>query len=185
LAYFTKCSSLQRIAGDDSCQLVQRPSERYRLALTNKVADESSDIVYAEFLVNFTRAPFICIGAVKQRDDMELSSNDSCFGSNSDSYSINLYDGGLWGNGKCFCDRQGEGCVQPGDRIGVLVTLGEQGSVRFFKNGELFGPGFTTGERTLFGGTLGPVRGPLVIAVEMYDDSAKDVCLLSDASSYA
>ena len=40
--------------------------------------------------------------------------------------------------------------------MGVLVKAGAEGYVRFYRNGAAFGPGFR-----------GPVKAPLVLAVQM------------------
>ena len=44
-----------------------------------------------------------------------------------------------------------------GCRMGLLVKAGAEGYVRFYRNGAAFGPGFT-----------GPIKAPLVLAVQMY-----------------
>ena len=66
------------------------------------------------------------------------------------------------------------GALKVGDRVGVLVDLEEKegrqgGSIRFFVNGEQFGPGFESG-----------VTGPLVPGVRMWTAGQK-VTLLPDA----
>jgi len=66
---------------------------------------------------------------------------------------LNGEDGGLWGNGKFFSDQQGG--IAVGDRIGVLLDW-DAGSLRFYRNGQVYGPGFPSG-----------VTGPLVRTVEM------------------
>jgi hypothetical protein len=63
--------------------------------------------------------------------------------------------GGLWGNGKE--DDDGAGHFEQGDRVGVLLDLGD-GSLCFFKNGVQHGPGYAAGS----------VTGPVVAAVQMY-----------------
>ena len=83
--------------------------------------------------------------------------------------------GSLYGNGtngKEDYDAQGK--LNVGDRVGVLVDLdggegGYGGSVRFFVNGSEYGPGYKSG-----------VKGPVVLAVEIYDKGPV-VTLLHDA----
>ena len=62
--------------------------------------------------------------------------------------------GALWGNGKVKDD--GAGGFEQGDRVGVLLDLGD-GSLRFFRNGAQHGPGYAAGS----------VAGPVVAAVQM------------------
>jgi hypothetical protein len=64
-------------------------------------------------------------------------------------------DGCLFSNGKFSEDRAGS-CKQ-GDRVGVLLDL-DDGSLRFFKNGTLHGPGYAAGS----------VTGSVVAAVHTY-----------------
>jgi hypothetical protein len=63
--------------------------------------------------------------------------------------------GSLCGNGKYGED--GAGGFDQGDRVGVLLDLGD-GSLRFFRNGAQRGPGYAGGS----------VTGPVVVAVQMY-----------------
>jgi hypothetical protein len=67
---------------------------------------------------------------------------------------IGAYSGSLWGNGKCHDNKAGP--YKQGDRVGVLLDL-DNGSLRFFKNGEQHGPGYPAGS----------VTGPVVHAVQM------------------
>jgi hypothetical protein len=62
--------------------------------------------------------------------------------------------GSLCGNGKSDDDKAG--AYKQGDRVGVLVDL-DDGSLLFFKNGLLHGPGYPSGS----------VRGPVVHAMHM------------------
>jgi hypothetical protein len=88
-----------------------------------------------------------------------------------DGWFIRVYDGSLWGNGK-FNDN-GAGKYKQGDRVGVLLDLGN-GSLRFFKNGVQHGPGFRAGS----------VTGPMVSAVQMYYEDSS-VRLLPNAEAPA
>jgi hypothetical protein len=78
-------------------------------------------------------------------------------------------DGSLWGNGKLNDDAAGA-CKQ-GDRVGVLLDL-DDGSLRFFKNGEQHGPGYPAGS----------VTGPVVHAVQMCHED-ESVRLLPNAEA--
>jgi hypothetical protein len=70
--------------------------------------------------------------------------------------------GALWGNGKEEDDDAG--AFDQGDRVGLLLDLGD-GSLRFFKNGVQYGPGYAAGS----------VTGPVVAAVQLfkYNTSAR------------
>ena len=77
-----------------------------------------------------------------------LDPTESYFGRNcTDGWFIAALNGALWGNGKHHHDRAGG--VEQGDRVGVLLDLGD-GSLRFFQNGAQH------------------VTGPVVAAVQMY-----------------
>jgi hypothetical protein len=80
--------------------------------------------------------------------------------------------GGLSGNGKYYED-DAAGPYEQGDRVGVLLDL-DDGSLRFFKNGEQHGPGYPAGS----------VTGPVVHAVQMCYESTS-VRLLPDAEAPA
>jgi hypothetical protein len=67
--------------------------------------------------------------------------------------------GTLFGNGKCGDDRAGG--YEQGDRVGVLLDLGD-GSLRFFKNGVQHGQGYAAGS----------VTGPVVAAVQLFKYNA-------------
>ena len=60
------------------------------------------------------------------------------------------------------------GCFQQGDRIGVLIDL-DAGWLRFYRNGERFGPGFAAG-----------VTGPLVCCAELLSHG-QEVRLITDS----
>ena len=76
-------------------------------------------------------------------------------------------NGTLWGNGKQNDD--GAGRFEQGDRVGVLLDLGD-GSLRFFRNGVQHGSGYAAGS----------VTGPVVAAVQMYNTN-ESVRLLPNA----
>jgi hypothetical protein len=59
-----------------------------------------------------------------------------------DGWLIDASNGGLYGNGMCGDNEAG--AYHKGDRVGVLLNLNE-GSLRFFKNGVIHGPGFAAG----------------------------------------
>ena len=75
-------------------------------------------------------------------------------------------NGGLFGQGKS--DESPQGKLAVGDRVGVLLNL-DEGWLRFYVNGKVFGPGFPSG-----------VTGPVVIAVELHY-VGQQVLLLPDA----
>ena len=54
-----------------------------------------------------------------------------------DGWFMDAVDGALWGNGKENDDGVADGGFEQGDRVGVLLDLGD-GSFRFFKNGARF-----------------------------------------------
>jgi hypothetical protein len=72
-----------------------------------------------------------------------------------DGWLISAINGFLYGNGKQRDDYAG--AHKQGDRVGVLLDL-DNGSLRFFKNGEQHGPGYAAGS----------VTGPVVAAVQLY-----------------
>jgi hypothetical protein len=84
-----------------------------------------------------------------------------------DAWFMGCNSGSLYGNGKFNSDTAG-GCKQC-DRVGLLLDL-DDGSLRFFKNGKQYGPGYPAGS----------VTGPVVIAVNMHYAS-QSVQLLTDA----
>jgi hypothetical protein len=84
---------------------------------------------------------------------------------------IHAGEGGLYGNGKSHEDAAGS--YKQGDRVGMLLDL-DTGSLRFFKNGVQYGPGYPAGS----------VTGPVVAAVQLfYKDTS--VRLLPDAEAPA
>jgi hypothetical protein len=90
----------------------------------------------------------VFVGAVRPGLDHDKSHYDT-----NDAYYIGTGSGGLYGNGKQHDDKQGRFAV--GDRVGVLLDL-DAGWLRFYRNGERYGPGFTEG-----------VTGPLVRAAQL------------------
>jgi hypothetical protein len=84
-----------------------------------------------------------------------------------DGWFMDASGGTLWGNGKQNDDRAGS--FEQGDRVGVLLDLGD-GSLRFFRNGAQHGPGYTAGS----------VTGPVVAALQMYEPN-QSVRLLPNA----
>jgi hypothetical protein len=79
-----------------------------------------------------------------------------------DGWFIHAEEGTLYGNGKENDDEAGY--YEQGDRVGVLLNLGD-GSLRFFKNGAQHGPGYAAGS----------VTGPVVAAVQMFNDNDSDL----------
>jgi hypothetical protein len=103
--------------------------------------------------VELTRAGggILFIGAVRPGLD-----HDKDYCETNDAYFIDAYDGTLCGNGKDSTD--GQGAFEEGDRIGVLLDL-DAGWLRFYRNGERCGPGYTEG-----------VTGPLLRAAQIYNN---------------
>ena len=97
------------------------------------------------------------------RPDLDLETYH--YGTNNAWY-LHPYSGGLYGQGKSNESPQGKLAV--GDRVGVLLNL-DEGWLRFYVNGKVFGPGFPSG-----------VTGPVVIAVELIH-VGEQVLLLPDA----
>ena len=79
-----------------------------------------------------------------------------------DGWFMHAMFGTLFGNGKQNDDQAGR--YEQGDRVGVLLNLGD-GSLRFFKNGAQHGPGYGAGS----------VAGPVVAAVQMFNDNDSDL----------
>jgi hypothetical protein len=73
-----------------------------------------------------------------------------------DGWFMDAHDGALCGNGKYGDNAAGAYLYKQGDRVGVLLDLGN-GSLRFFKNGVQHGPGYAAGS----------VTGTVVAAVQM------------------
>jgi hypothetical protein len=86
-----------------------------------------------------------------------------------DGWFIYANNGALYGNGKLMDD--GAGGYKQGDRVGVLLDL-DNGSLRFFKNGVVHGPGYAAGS----------VTGPVVHAVQLWN-KAERVRLLPNAQA--
>ena len=74
-----------------------------------------------------------------------------------DGWFTHMEDGTLYGSSKYADDKAGP--YKKGDRVGVLLDL-NKGSLLFFKNGVQHGPGYAAGS----------VTGPVVAAVELYDE---------------
>jgi hypothetical protein len=79
-----------------------------------------------------------------------------CDRESTDGWFMAAFYGTLFGNGKEDDDRDRAGGCEQGDRVGVLLDLGD-GSLRFFKNGAQHGPGYAAGS----------VTGPVVAALQM------------------
>jgi hypothetical protein len=83
-----------------------------------------------------------------------------------DAWLMHACNGSLFGNGKQRSDQAG--AFKAGDRLGMLVDL-DKGSLLYFKNGELHGPGYDAGS----------VTGPVVLAVRIYSTSSSCKVLLN------
>lgn len=91
---------------------------------------------------------WVNVGAVRPGLDHDMSHSGSV-----DAYFMNAQTGGIFGDGLHNGAPQGQ--FNPGDRVGCLLDL-DAGSLRFFRNGQACGDGFTNG-----------VRGPLVRGVQL------------------
>jgi hypothetical protein len=105
------------------------------------------------------------IGVTRPNLDPNL---DYANADSTDGWFIWTYEGTLNGNGKQNDDRAGR--IIEGDRVGVLLDLNE-GSLRFFVNGVLHGPGYPAGS----------VTGPVVCAVSLYATESSVRLLPHDA----
>jgi hypothetical protein len=97
----------------------------------------------------------ICIGISRPNLD---PTGHYCGKDCTDGWFMHAYDAPHWCNGKYGDDAPLAGGITQGDRVGVLVDLGD-GSFRFFRNGAQHGPGYA----------VGSVAGPAVAAVQMYN----------------
>ena len=107
-------------------------------------------------------AGYVVVGAVRPGLD-----HDEDHAEGNDGYFISGYHGGLYGNGKCGADKQGE--FATGDRIGVLLDL-DAGWMRFYRNCKRCGPGYTEG-----------VTGPLLRAAQFGGDAGDKLTVLPGA----
>jgi hypothetical protein len=99
-------------------------------------------------ITNWPGGECLGIGAVRPGLDHDKDHSET-----DDAYFIDASDGTLCGNGKDSADEQG-GFAQ-GDCVGVLLDL-DAGWLRFYRNGERCGPGYTEG-----------VTGPLMRAAQL------------------
>ena len=109
-------------------------------------------LIVIYFAISYVLVLAIMIGISRPNLD---PSGDYCSRNCTDGWFMAAGDGTLWGNGKQDDDRAGS--FEQGDRVGVLLDLGD-GSLRFFRNGAQHGPGYAAGS----------VTGPVVAAVQMY-----------------
>ena len=79
-----------------------------------------------------------------------------CFADSSEGWFMHTDEGTLWGNGKRGSNKAGD--YWEGDRLGVLLDL-DEGSVLFFRNGHVHGPGYPAGS----------VTGPVVHALQVFE----------------
>jgi hypothetical protein len=154
--------------------VIKQDGRHSNMCLTNIIAHDSCT-AFAEFNIandfGLASEGGGFVGALVCQPDLDLDKYHA-YGRNQGAYFMDLYDGGLCGSGKAGSDAQEEGLFTRGDRIGVLIQVGEQGFVKFFRNGTEVGPGFKAGEPlrnfsdNVIGGVRGPITGPLVIAVQ-------------------
>ena len=172
---FLKCGSAMKISGPDALTVTQQKDSNWGLATGNVVVGEEGGLTRAYFELRIDSGSsangslsLFCIGAVREglnHDTYHYNSNNAWF--------LNMDYGGLDGNGKNNSDKQGEGSIKVGDRVGVLIDTEGEGRVLFFKNGEQFGPGF-----------VGDVSGRLVLGVQMGNKGCQ-CTLLPDAKEPA
>jgi hypothetical protein len=82
-------------------------------------------------------------------------SHERGFAGSEHAFYISGYKGALFGGGNAYSHPQGR--FDKGDRVGMLLDF-DQGSLHFFRNGRLCGPGFASG-----------ITGPLLCGVEMFE----------------
>lgn len=70
---------------------------------------------------------------------------------------MSMRTGHLYGSGKDSRKSPLAGCLDVGDRIGVLAKAGADGFVRYFKNGEAFGGTFS-----------GEIKSPLTVVIQTH-----------------
>jgi len=152
------------------------------LSLTNVVADDTTGPVYAELRVLSGREKdgAVCsfIGAIVMKPDLRLNGwhNSS---SNMEAYFLDMRKGGPIGQGDWTEPNEGGGfnSFKVGDTLGVLVRVGPEGFVRFFKNGKKWGGNFKATPKR-------PIKSPLVIVVHSMDKGLSYE-LLPDATAPA
>jgi hypothetical protein len=128
--------------------------DRYQLVTGGSPMTEGRRYWEVECTPKDAEGIWVMVGAVRpglDHDQMHFNTNDAYF--------ISGGTGSLYGNGKQRADQQGQ--FAAGDRIGVLLDL-DAGWLRYYRNGERCGPGFTEG-----------VTGPLVRAVQLIDTGNK------------
>jgi hypothetical protein len=130
----------------------QTVSNSLSLTTTGTEITEGKHYWEVELLSESSRLIFIGIS----RPNLDPT---GCFFSRecTDGWFIHAHNGYLFGNGKSNDDKAGG--YKRGDRVGMLLDL-DNGSLRFFKNGVQHGPGYPAGS----------VTGPVVAAVQMYDE---------------
>merc|ERR1712232_335659 len=142
---FIKTGDRANISKGGPCMVTQNAGGT-NVTLTNITVDgSSSSPVYAEFKVgDDVPVQDMCIGAVVQKPELDLGMCRSN-GNDDEAYFMHLGDSGLYGSGKDGDDYQGER-IAIGDRVGVLVKTGAEGFIRFFRNGNEYGPGYRVGD---------------------------------------
>jgi hypothetical protein len=138
----------------------------YTLATTGTELTEGKHYWEVELLSKHMGGTFIGISR-PNLDPVDEYWRSEC----TDGWFIHPAYGSPWGNGKCNDDEAG--AYKQGDRVGMLLDLGN-GSLRFFKNGVQHGHGYPAGS----------VTGTVVAAVQMgYKDTS--VRLLPNAEAPA
>ena len=106
---------------------------------------------------------YMMVGVARPGLNLEIGQHDRA----GMAWYLSTGTGGLCGGGEAYSKRQGK--VPLGTRVGVRLDL-DDGSMRFYNDGHLFGPGFPPGT----------VTGPVVRAVELAD-LGQQVTLIPDA----
>ena len=168
-AWFEQCGSGSNISGAESLTVTQQGVGHSLATCGIVVGGDGCKRFSFELVIDSGHISIgldcFFIGAVRQGVDHNKDHTQT-----DDAWYLGMGTGNLWGNGKMGSDKQGEGSIKVGDRVGVLIDTEGDGRVVFFKNGKKFGPGFSGG-----------VKGKLLLGVQTKYKGQK-CTLLPDAT---